>query len=120
MRTQARNRLQKQGIDVDINQLQADFVSYGTVRRHLKRCLNAEREPIETDDDPAKAGAQHIAALQNRTAAVTENTLSQLQAAGDIDVFVDITVSCPECGMHATAQEFIDSDGCHCEEPTIE
>jgi hypothetical protein len=118
MRTQARNRLQKH--DIDIDQLKADFVSYGTVRRHLKNCLGAEREPTETDDDPAEAGAQHIAALQHRTAAVTENTLSQLQTAGDIDVFVDITVSCSECGMHATAQEFIDSDGCHCEESTLE
>jgi hypothetical protein len=118
MRTQARNRLQKD--DVDIDQLQADFVSYGTVRRHLKNCLGAEREPTETDDDPVEAGAQHIAALQHRTAAVTENTLSQLQAAGDIDVYVDIAVSCSECGMHATAQEFIGSDGCHCEKSTTE
>jgi hypothetical protein len=123
MRTQARNRLQKQDIDVD--QLQSDFVSYGTVRRHLKRCLNAEREPTDTNDDPAETSAQRIAALQNRTVAVTENTLSQLAsaselAAGDIDVFVDITVSCPECGMHATVREFIDSDGCHCEKPTLE
>jgi hypothetical protein len=118
MRTQARNRLQKHEIDID--QLQADFVSYGTVRRHLKNCLGAEREPTDTDNNSAKAGAQHIAALQHRTAAVTENTLSQLQTAGDIDVFVDITVSCSECGMHTTAQEFIDNDGCHCEKPTSE
>jgi hypothetical protein len=123
MRTQARNRLQKQGMDVD--QLQSDFVSYGTVRRHLKGCLGVDHEPTDTDDDPAETGAQRIAALQNRTVAVTENTLSQLAsagelAAGDIDVFVDITVSCPECGMHATVQEFIDSDGCHCEKPTLE
>jgi hypothetical protein len=118
MRTQARNRLQKHDIDVD--QLQSDFVSYGTVRRHLKRCLGAEREPTDTDDDPVKIAAQRIAALQNRTVAVTENTLSQLSStdeltAGEIDVFVDITVSCSECGMHAPVREFIDSDGCNCE-----
>jgi hypothetical protein len=123
MRTQARNRLQKH--DIDVEQLQSDFVSYGTVRRHLKRCLDAERESIDTNDDPAETSAQRIAALQNRTSVVTENTLSQLAsagelAAGDIDVFVDITVSCSECGMHATVQEFIDSDGCHCEKPTPE
>jgi hypothetical protein len=119
MRTQAHNRLQKHDIDVD--QLQSDFVSYGTVRRHLKGCLGAEREPNEADNNPAETGAQRIAALQNRTVAVTENTLSQLASAneltvGDIDVFVDITVSCPECGMHATVREFIDNNGCHCEE----
>lgn len=117
MRTQARNRLQKQGVDVE--QLQSDFVSYGTVNRHLKQCLGVEHEPTVVDD-PAENGAKRIAALQNRTAAVTKNTLSQLDSAGDItlgdtDVFVDITVSCAECGMHATVREFIENDGCRCE-----
>ena len=122
MRTQARNRLQKQNIDVD--QLQSDFVSYGTVRRHLKGCLGVERES-PGDDDPAETGAQRIAALQNRTVAVTENTLSQLAsagelAAGDIDVFVDITVSCSACGMHAPVREYIEGNGCDCTEQAIE
>jgi hypothetical protein len=119
MRTQARSRLQKQ--DIDVEQLQSNFVSYGTVRRHLKHCLGVEREPTDTDDDPAEIGTQRIAALQNRTIAVTENTLSQLYSAGelvagDIDVFVDITIACPECGMHATIREFIENNGCHCED----
>jgi hypothetical protein len=123
MRTQARNRLQKH--DINVGQLQSDFVSYGTVRRHLKRCLGAERGSTDADDDPAETSAQRIAALQNRTVVVTENTLSQLAsagelAAGDIDVFVDITVSCPKCGVHAPVREFIDNDGCHCEKPTSE
>jgi hypothetical protein len=123
MRTQARNRLQKQGIDVD--QLQSDFVSYGTVRRHLKDCLGAERESTGTDDDPAETGGQRIAALQNRTVAVTENTLSQLASAdeltaGEIDVFVDITVSCSECGVHASVREYIEGNGCDCVEHTVE
>jgi hypothetical protein len=123
MRTQARNRLEKQNIDVD--QLQSDFVSYGTVLRHLKGCLGVERKSPETDDDPAETGAQRIAALQNRTVAVTENTLSRLAsagelAAGDIDVFVDITVSCSECGVHASVREYIEGNGCNCAEQTIE
>ena len=123
MHTQAHNRLQKH--DVDVNQLQSDFVSYGTVRRHLKDCLRVERESTDTDDDPAETGAQRIAALQNRTVAVTENTLSQLAsanelAAGDIDVFVDITVSCSACGRHASVQEFIEKNGCDCGKHTFE
>lgn len=121
VRTQARNRLEKH--DIDIKQLHADFVSYGTVRRHLKHCLGAEREATNTNSNPAKNGTQRIAALQNRTVAVTENTLSQLQSSGefstgDIDVFVDITVTCNECGMHATVRKFIKNNGCHCENPT--
>jgi hypothetical protein len=109
MRTQTRNRLQKHGIDIE--QLESDFVSHQTVNRHLKRCLGAERDPTDRDDDPIETGTQRIAALQHRTVAVTENTFSQLQAAGelatgDIDVFVDITVSCPECGC---TLPFVDS-----------
>jgi hypothetical protein len=123
MRTQARNRLQKH--DIDVEQLNSDFVSYGTVNRHLKDCLGVERDSNDTDGDSAQKGAQRIAALQNRTGAVTENTLSQLHsagelAAGDIGVFVDITVSCPKCGMHAPVREFIENGGCHCEGSTSE
>lgn len=119
MRTQARNQLQRHGVDIET--VRSDFVSYQTVRRHLKQCLGAERAP--RDSAAADTSAQRIAALQHRTVAVTENTLSQLQAAGnitygDIDVFVDITVSCAECGRHATIQEFITNDGCHCEKRT--
>jgi hypothetical protein len=122
MRTQARNRLQKH--DINTEQLQSDFVSYGTVRRHLKACLGAERDPHNTDDDPAETSAQRIAALQHRTVAVTENTLSQLAsagelAAGDIGVFVDITVSCSECGVHAPIREYIEQNGCDCAEHTL-
>jgi hypothetical protein len=123
MQTRARNRLQKEDIDVD--QLQSDFVSYGTVNRHLKNCLGAERASNNADGDPVENATQRIAALQNRTVAVTENTLSQLCAAGelicgDIDVFVDSTVSCTECGMHAPVREFIENDGCHCGEHGFE
>jgi hypothetical protein len=84
MRTQARNRLQKH--DIDVEQLQADFISYQTGRCHLKNCLDVGREPTDTNDDPAENAAQRIAAVQHCTAAVTETTLSQLHAAGDIDV----------------------------------
>lgn len=121
VQTQARNRLEKHDIDVD--RLQSDFVSYGTVRRHLNHCLGVERESTGTDDNPTETGAQRIAALQNRTVAVTETTLSQLASAGelvagDIDVFVDITVSCSACGMHAPIREYIEENGCDCAEHT--
>jgi hypothetical protein len=119
VQTQARNRLQKQGIDVE--RLYSDFVSYGTVRRHLKHCLGVERESADADDDAAETGIQRIAALQNRTVAVTENTLSQLDAAGELtssntDVFIGIIVSCTDCGFHATVREFIENEGCRCAE----
>lgn len=118
MRTQTRNRLQREGVDVE--GLQADFVSYQTVRRHLKGCLGVERSRDDATD-PAETAVQRIAALQNRTRAVTESTLSGLHAAdetaaSDLDVIVDITVSCANCGAHAPVREFIRNGGCRCGE----
>ncbi|WP_273836744.1 rod-determining factor RdfA [Halococcus sp. PRR34] len=119
VRTQAHSRLDRGGVDVDA--IGGDFVSYQTVNRHLKECLGVERASTErSDSDRIDSGAQRIAALRNRTVAVTENTLDQLGstgaiALGDPDVYVDITVTCADCGTHATVQELIDEGGCECE-----
>ena len=119
VRTQAHSRLDRGGVDVDA--IEGDFVSYQTVNRHLKECLGVERDSTErSDSDRIDSGAQRIAALRNRTVAVTENTLDQLRssgalALGDPDVYVDVTVTCTECGTHATVQELIDDGGCECE-----
>jgi hypothetical protein len=118
VRTQAHSRLDRDGVDVGA--VEGDFVSYQTVNRHLKECLGVERASAErTDSDRAEGGAQRIAALRNRTVAVTENTLDQLRSSGALvlgepDVYVDVTVTCTDCGTHATAQELIDDEGCEC------
>ena len=119
VRTQAHSRLDRGGVDVDA--VEGDFVSYQTVNRHLKECLGVERASTErSDSDRVDSGAQRIAALRNRTVAVAENTLDQLRstgalALGDPDVYVDVTVTCTDCGTHATVRELIDDGGCGCE-----
>lgn len=119
VRTQAHSRLDRDGVDIDA--VEGDFVSYQTVNRHLKECLGAEHTSAEqSDGDRVDSGSQRIAALRNRTVAVTENTLDQLRssgalALGDPDVYVDITVTCTDCGAHGTVQELIDDGGCECE-----
>ena len=124
VKTQAHSRLDRRGVDVDA--VESDFVSYQTVNRHLKECLGVERDSTEqTTSDRVEGGAQRIAALRNRTVAVTENTLEQLRssgalALGDSDVYVDVTVTCTDCGTHATVQELIDDGGCECEPIAVE
>ncbi|WP_049898682.1 rod-determining factor RdfA [Halococcus agarilyticus] len=119
VRTQAHSRLDRRGVDIDA--VEGDFVSYQTVNRHLKECLGVERASAErTDSDRVDSGAQRIAALRNRTVAVTENTLDQLRSSGALalgepDVYVDVTVTCTDCGTHGTVQELIDDGGCGCE-----
>ena len=91
-------------LDEDVNQ---SAHKYSTVsNRILSRTIRSgvtsnaisvlNRAPVETD-------AQRAALFQCHVVAVTENTLSQLQiidelTAHDADVFVDITVFCPEKG----------------------
>jgi hypothetical protein len=96
MRTQASNRLQKH--DINAEQHQSDFRLVWDHPASSQALSQYRAIPTDTDDDPTETGTQRIAALQNRTVAVTENTLSQLASTdeltvGDIDVFVDITVS---------------------------
>lgn len=117
MRIQARKRLEQDEIAVD--DLLDDFVSYQTINRYLKR-LGAERESTtRTDDERRKNRAQRVYALQNRTAAVTQRTLEEARSAGDlflgdVDVFVDITVTCADCETHAPARDLFERGGCRC------
>lgn len=119
MYVQVRKRLEQQGVDVD--DLEADFVSYQTINRHIKRCLGLERASSKDDGTRRKRSAQHISALQQRTTAVTTSTLERLRAAdeiagGEFDVYVDITVTCATCGFHTEIKELLEN-GCQCDGP---
>lgn len=115
-RTQAKRHLERNGVDAD--ELTSDFVSYQTINRHLKNVLEVE-SPDEEQVEPEKA-AQRIFALQNRTKAVTENTIEQLRsrddvADGDFQVLVDISVTCYRCGQQMSVRQFVDQNGCRCD-----
>lgn len=117
-RTQAERHLERNGIDAD--ELTADFVSYQTINRHLKNVLEVEYPDDDEPVDPETA-AQRIFALGNRTKAVTENTIDQLRSRGDVadgdyQVLVDISVTCYRCGQQSSVREFVDRNGCRCDE----
>lgn len=114
MRTQARRRLAQRGVAVD--ELESALVSYQTVNRHLKRCLGAER-PAD-DGDVVDRCSDRVLALQSRTAAVAADALAQVRDAdaidlGEFDVFVDVGVTCRECGYHGTVDAVLE-EGCRC------
>lgn len=116
MRTQARRRLEKRGLAVE--ELESEFVSYQTVNRHLKRCLGTEHPG--PDRDPVERGADRVFALQSRTAAVTEDALARARDAGDLtlgefDAFVDVAVTCRDCGYHASVDALLE-EGCRCDD----
>ncbi|WP_255149594.1 rod-determining factor RdfA [Halorarius halobius] len=117
-RTQLVNRLERQGVDVET--VDSEFVSHQSVHRHLTDCLgvsraSADRSPAERRD----GAADSVAALANRTAAVTEGSLTALRDADALalegfDVFVDVTVTCESCGRVHAATALLDRGGCQC------
>jgi hypothetical protein len=116
-RIQVRNRLSKYGIDPD--EIKDDFVSYQTVNRHIKNCLDISAAPdkgstgLETPD-----AVSRIRSLQNWMAAVADRTISRSQSVQDtdsLDVIVDVNVTCRKCGMSLKPEQAIENDGCQCD-----
>jgi hypothetical protein len=118
-RVATQRKLQKWGIDPD--EITDDFVSYQTVNRHIKQCLDMERTEPETSEvlDRQKA-AQRIQALQNRTELVTRKTLRRFQtdteeSFTELNVVVNMEIYCGECGVTKTLSEFLEGVSCNCD-----
>lgn len=117
VRTQTRRRLTRGGVDVE--QLQSDFVSHQTVYTHLTDCLGVSREDEDDDADPVEDARATVFALQNRTVTVTDEIVQRLRANGDVDVgefdvFVDVSVTCNDCGQHVGVGTLLDRGHCDC------
>lgn len=83
---------------VDIDHLEADFVSYGVVRTHLKECLDAEREhePSDWEEESIRIAADRT--REKVAEAIRSlNNKGDLAAGGDISVNVRIELECENC-----------------------
>jgi hypothetical protein len=114
-RTEARHRLARAGVDVDA--VRRDFVTYGTVRTHLRECAGVEtgREATVTADGVTDT----VFELFGRTEAVTERELSQLAGtpaleAGDLTVSLTARVACETCGEEYGLRRLLERGGCAC------
>ncbi|ELZ96971.1 hypothetical protein C440_04318 [Haloferax mucosum ATCC BAA-1512] len=116
-RTEARNTLREKGVDID--QLEADIISYQSVYNYLKRHRNVERD---TDDDEpaAESGLNTIRKLRSRLRTVTIDVIDRLVKAqavaiGEYEVDVDIRVTCTDCETRLTPTALLSSGHCNCE-----
>lgn len=83
---------------VGVERLEADFVSYGVIRTHLKECLGAERdhEPSDWEEESIRIAtdrarekvAEAVRSLRNK---------ERLRACGDVSVAVRAEVECEDC-----------------------
>ena len=116
-RVQTRNELERDGVPID--DVESDFVSHQTVYNHLTKCLDASLEEPDTQDRLERA-EKRLGALQNRTVAVTEDTIAQLDRndaidIGSFDVLMSVTVTCTDCHQQYTVRELLEEQACDCD-----
>lgn len=116
VRTETRKQLERNGISVD--ELESDFVTYQAVRTYLKEGRDIEYERA-SDTNRVETVEESITRLQNRTLAVTEEKLGQLDRTdridlGEFQVFLDLRVFCEDCGTQYEIGKLLQQGGCQC------
>lgn len=117
MRTEQRNQLERDGVDVDT--VESDFVTYQAVYSYLTEVLDVSKGKGESEE-PEQKHADRINRLRNRTEAVTENSVNSLVEKGCLDVAsptvsVNIQVFCDECARQYSFSEILAEGGCECD-----
>lgn len=113
-RTRIRRHLEQDGIDVE--HLEANFVSHLAIRTYLR---HRDATRTETDDDQVTKESQRIQRLQSRATTVTESKLHQLRttdriAVGNYRVLTEIHVFCEECETRYDVDELLSQKSCAC------
>jgi hypothetical protein len=116
MRTQAKQTLEREGIDTDA--LQKNFVSHQAIHTYLTKYRGVKRDE-QTDEDRVQKGLDTIQRLRSRTAAVSENIVENLANTdriqiGEFEVLVDVRVFCRDCGTQYDVQEILEGGRCEC------
>ncbi|WP_290819263.1 rod-determining factor RdfA [Halovivax sp.] len=121
VRTEVRNRLARQGVDVD--ELESQFVSHQAIHTYLTKYRNVELEqPEQRPEERREKERERIRRLQSRTEAVTRDSIERLRDGahlrlGDANVLVDVRVFCEECGADFAVDELLRRSGCECPDP---
>jgi len=116
-RTEAENRLERAGIDVD--GLRGDFVTYQAVRTYLQRRGATYDQP--TDEEQLRKDHERIRGLRSKTATITEDRLASLRNTDRLDldefrVFADVNVLCESCLTRYSIEELFEQGGCSCQQ----
>lgn len=115
-RTEVRSRLAAAGVDTE--KLESDFISYQTVRTHLRECLGVDTgDRGEFSVEDARGTIQWS---RTRNAAVIEQTLDRLRRRGALQIGpVEVTglirVTCSTCGATYSVDDLLARGGCECD-----
>lgn len=117
-RTETYRRLEQNGIDID--ELEAKFVSHQTIYRYLREHRDVHRGEETYDEDEAiEKGEETIQRLRSRTEVITESTIERLAKSGyvdvdEFDILVNVSLTCENCGRSYDITEFLSRQACDC------
>jgi len=114
-RTQIRRRLERAGVDLD--RLEADFVSRQAIHTYLTKDRGIEHR-VERGNSVERDVAT-IRRLAGRAETVAQDKLERLRdrdelSLGDVRVAVDLKIRCRDCGTQLTLADVLDAGGCDC------
>ncbi|MFP8890711.1 rod-determining factor RdfA [Natrialbaceae archaeon A-CW2] len=115
-RVQTRNELKQESVAID--QVEKDFISHQTVYNHLTECLGASMGEV-SDEERLQRGKDTLGALQNRTIAVTDDTITRLRDngvlnLGEFNVIMSLTILCEDCQQQYTVRDLLEQGSCDC------
>jgi len=88
------------GDGIDADRLRRDLVSWGTMRTHLKECLDGEKETTRSESDwerDAVATARSVAEEKTADALSSLASRGRIAGADTATVTVQVQVICDEC-----------------------
>jgi len=118
VRQETRGYLEQRGVDVDA--LEADFVSYQAVRTYLRTHRGVDHpERSRSSDDHRNSKRETVQQLISRLRIVTTEALGELVNAGnltlgDFEVTVTVHVHCADCDTRVPVTDLISRGGCQC------
>jgi len=116
--TRATVREHLSGAGVDADAVRDDFVSYQTIRTHLRDCAGVDSDTNRAISAENARGTIEWARARNEE--VIDGTIERLVeseavAADDVEVIHEVRVACADCGERLPAEEFV-VVGCGCDD----
>ncbi|MFB6125368.1 MAG: rod-determining factor RdfA [Halanaeroarchaeum sp.] len=114
-RVQKRRELERDGVDVD--RIEGEFVTHQAMHTYLREYRGASLD--DGEEHTVENARETLERLRSRTVAVTQGTVERLRDtgrvdAGDLAVYVDVRVECPDCGADLDVATFLAEGGCGC------
>jgi hypothetical protein len=109
-----RRELERAGVDVE--SVEADFVSHTAIHTYLTEVRGADKEE---DVDAVQNTRERLQRLRSRLGSVAEDQVETLRSSGHldtpaVDVVPAVNVTCSACGSYYDVEDFLERGGCTC------